>query len=455
MRKKSLRKIEAGAITLLFITTVSTIVLPSNALNSIEGMTDNAQSFILNRNVTYYEYENENFDYRVEIVETTNTTITLHESYYVDNEVFCSFVKEFDANTRKMLGTSQEDFYAWLWINEEDLSDGIVQAGNKNLTLIETTPEYYVLHYYESSGAEGALYYNASSLILEQTYDTLVIDGDEFQSSTVLVGSGTISESDISVVSEEVDVIEQDNNPNSNNQEILNNPSLSAQGEEVYIQDYSNGPGPLGSYLFNPPYKNGGGYDDHRGEFGCCVHDASWSAIYYIGRMYNYGEVVAGTSCGLFMPPWGRGIAESSAWITGPGIFGKFNVGTSDNYKIEMRFRLYGAAETSAVWALWLGSGYAESKIVLTCYLYEYDTSYIAGSKTEELYRASSSPAFVKSWDNEWITVSFNAHLYKDKSYYFKAKLYTEHKAGFILFGGATALSGLEAQLAYVSVSPS
>ncbi|MFH1100741.1 MAG: hypothetical protein V1726_01730 [Methanobacteriota archaeon] len=321
-----------------------------------------------------------------------------------------------------MLDPNPDNYYLWIWINEADLNSGFIHAGNKTLTLIDTTPDFYVLAYFDPSGSEGTLYYSINSNILQMTYDTIIIDGESIYSSTVLIATGT-GESNVP-----------------------------AQNQECYIKQYITNPAgqPLRGTTYQPPYYSKGGDKYSRAEWKCTA-SASWDANHITGRQYNYVEIDSGPhKPGL--PPLGRGIAQAWAWVRGPNG-GSFSCSQSGTYRIEMSVRLNGATQVSIVNAAWMGSGYASGKNILTGYLYDSGTGYLAGSLERTLFSGSAVPSNWRTWNNEMTTISFNVNLYSGHSYYFKTQLYAEFRAGHVLFGAGYALTGLEAKLLSVTIT--
>lgn len=418
MRKINNKKNFKAVVILLSIVTISTLLIPINAVGVLCQNISNQQY----STIKYFEYKNNFFNYRAEIIGLTDTTITLRENYYYPAEdKFNSYIASYDVNSRKMLNQNSNEYYLWIWIDLNDLADGIVHAADKNLTLVETTPDYYILTYNDQSGIEGTLYYERSSLILEQTNDIVIINGERTYSTTIFASSG--------FEQYETKTPEEDTN------------------------SFLDGTIPLGAPIlasYYPPYYSSGGDKYSTAEYKCTA-SASWDASYITGRHYNYGTVNSGPQ----VPgpgAWGRGIAQSWAWVRGPNI-GKFICVSSGTYKIEMSIKLNGASQVSIVMAGWSGTGSASGKNVLTGYLYDYQTGYTAGSLTKTLWEGSAVPSNFRTWTNEMTTISFNAVLYSGHFYYFKTLLYAEFRAGHFLFGAGFALTGLEAKLLSVKTT--
>jgi hypothetical protein len=415
--KKKYGSFKAG-VFLLCIITISILLLT----NSVTGAIFVNKQIEQDSAIKYFEYKNDFLKYKAKIIELTKTKITLQETYfYSDGEEFNSFITSYDINSRKSLNQDSNEYYLWIWIDLNDLTDGVVHAADKTLTLVETTPEYYIFTYSDQSGCKGELYYDRSSLILQQTNDIVFYNGEWTHSKTEFVSSGyekyEIKTLDISLRYHEDNIIP----PGS--------PTLST---------------------YYPPYYSKGGDKYSKAEWKCTA-SASWDASYITGRHYNYGEV----NSGFHIPgpgAWGRGITQSWAWVKGPSG-GKFSCSQSGTYKIDMSVRLNGASQVSIVNAGWLGSGSASGKNHLTGYLYDYDTGYTAGSLKKVLWEGSAVPSNFRTWNNEMTTISFNVYLYTGHKYYFKTLLYDEFRAGHILFGAGYALTGLEAKLLSVKVT--
>lgn len=379
--------------------------------------------------IKYFEYENDFLKYRAEIIEVTDTTITLRETYYYPSgEELNSYMVSYDINNRKRLNQNSENYYVWIWINEEDLVKDTVYAADKTLTLTETMPDFYVFTYI-SPEARGTWYYNKNSLILEKTTDVIVLDGKSVSLNTVLTDLGSYMDHD--EVSKQTEQTEYN---------ITINDGL------VHQTNF------LGT-TYSPPYYSKGGDDYSKAEWKCRA-SASWDANHATGRQYNYGAVDSGPHVpgwGL----WGRGIAQSWAWVKGPSG-GKFSCAQSGTYKVEMSARLNGASQISIVDAFILGSGSASGKNVLTGYLYDWDTGYTAGSLTKTLWEGTAStlvPTLFRTWGNEMTTISFNVNLYSGHQYYFKTQLYAEFRAGHVGLGAGLAETGLEAKLLSVEIT--
>ena len=414
---ENIKNFKAGII-LLYIITLSSLLIPINVVGDFNQNIPNQQYSTVN----YFEYKNNFFDYRAEIIEINDTTITLLENYYYPSgDELNSYITSYVLNSRKLLNQNSKDYYLWIWIDLNDIADGIVHAADKILNLVETTPDYYIFTYVDESGIEGTLYYGRNSLLLEQTNDFVLINGEQRFSSTVFVSSG-FEEQEIISSEEKTNSFLDDNEPHSA-------PVLTT---------------------YSPPYSSSGGDKYSKAEYKCEA-TASWDASYITGRQYNYGKVNSGPQVPGF-GAWGRGIAQSWAWVYGPSG-GKFICISSGTYKIEMSVKLNGASQVSIVNAGWLGTGSASGKNVLTGYLYDYQTGYIAGSLTKTLWEGSAVPSNFRTWNNEMTTISFNSPLYIGHFYYFKTQLYAEFRAGHALLGAGFALTGLEAKLLSVKVT--
>jgi hypothetical protein len=396
-------------ITLFLVTTVPIKISATNSFDKTPGQ--------------YFKYENDFFTYNATILEEKHNIFTLQETYYYpDGDICTSYITNYDRYTRKIISPNFGEYFLWIWINEDDLLKPVIQCGDKSLTLIETTSNYYIFTYSESSGSYGTLYYDKDSLMLSRADDVITTNEVEKYSSITLSDTG----------------YEQLNSENIQNN-VLND-----------LDDSNDGFYTLSTTTYSPPYYGSGGHKYHNSEFRC-IATASWfSSIFSIH--YNYGEVDSGPHIpGLF--PLGRGIAQSWAWVIGPGG-GMYTCSQSGTYKVEMDFTLDGASQVSIVNAGWMGSGSASGKNTLTVDIRDYDTGYLAGSKTVTLFEESAMPTMFKTWNNKHKTISLNVNFYSGHSYDFLTELYAEFRAGHVWLGAGFALTGLEAQLTEVRIIP-
>ena len=270
------------------------------------------------------------------------------------------------------------EYYLWIWINKEDLSKPFIYAADKKLSLVETTPDYYVFSYSDESG-KGVFYYSRNSLTLVEAQDMILINGEQVSISTMLIDPN------------EKRVFDEDNTISYIDHDTNDDNGYIAGSQSGSLENTNTG-------FYPPPYFAHGGYKYAKAEFSCTAN-ANWNANCYLGLHYNYGEV--NSNMGVWPNlPIGRGITQSWAWVKGP-YGGNFTCTASGNYKVKMTFQLDGASQVSMVDAGWAGSGAASGKNILKCYLYDYETSYIAGSKIKTLFDVSVTPTMFKVWDKE------------------------------------------------------
>ncbi len=395
-------------ITLFLVNTVSMKISATNSFDKKPGQ--------------YFKYENDFFTYNATILEEKNDILTLQETYYYpDGDICTSYIANYDKYTRKIISPNFGEYFLWLWINEDDLLKSIINVGDKSLTLIDTTSNYYTFTYSEPSGSYGTLYYDKDSLMLSHADDIVTTNDVEKCSSITLSDTGY---------------------------QRLNSENI--QSNVVKDLDDSNDGFYTLSTTYSPPYYSNWGDEYHNSEFKC-TSTASWSSDIF-GKHYNYGEVNSGSHIPGSLP-LGRGIAQSWAWVIGPGS-GMYTCSQSGTYKVEMDFTLDGASQVSIVNAGWMGSGSASGKNTLTVDIRDYDTGYLAGSNTVTLFEGSAVPTMFKTWNNEHKTIRLNVNFYSGHSYDFKTELYAEFRAGHVLLGAGYALTGLEARLTEVRIIP-
>lgn len=370
---------------------------------SVTGETQQNQG----KTIKYYEYKNDLFTYRAEILSSNTSTITLRETYYNSTaNIKVSFTNTYSLNDRKCLNPASDN-YLWIWITPADLTKDSIQASDKTLTITETTPTYYILTYHDAAGNQGSLYYNRNTLILEKTIDHV----QDKCLSTQLISTGLTTDE------------------GTNTQNPVQAGQVSSPSPDIHT---------LGTTTYYPPYYSAYG-DKYSYSEGPCNARASWSASYTTGAQYNYCWV---DSSGFLS----RGIAQSWAWVTGPSG-GKFSCTKSGAYQIKMQVNLYGATYMFIINAGWAGTGYAAGKNILYGYLYDYDTGYIAGTTTNTLFDGSAVPTNYRVWNNVPVTLTYNVNLFSGHRYYFKTLIYGEFRAGSIGIGGAHSETGLTATL--------
>ncbi|MEW6069877.1 MAG: CARDB domain-containing protein, partial [Candidatus Thermoplasmatota archaeon] len=104
----------------------------------------------------------------IEIAGVTSATMLIKE-IYSSNETKFSLNTTYSLTTRK---EPRENFSAWLWINNDDLTRGYIQVGYETLTYINTTENYHVFEWSQPPKNKSTFYYSKTDncLALAEEY---------------------------------------------------------------------------------------------------------------------------------------------------------------------------------------------------------------------------------------------------------------------------------------------
>jgi hypothetical protein len=423
--KNRLKKWLVGFVLVILSSTFFQVPMDSAKAETPDWLEEgNYFIFEIVTNFTSPEFYNETVAVNVSIEDVTSNNVTQWEVWFhPDNK---SGIVEggstFNLTTREAEG--YPGYYSWLWINPEDLENNTIYIADKVAHLKETTQDYYILNYSESSGNESTLSYGRNDYRLALTDDFIYNANDTMCNSTtslVTYGQGGGSRSSHGG-SHEDDIVPYSGDP---------------------------GPGTRGDLHFGDPYHSDAANWFKVIDRGLGGVWGSASANYATGYMYNYGWVGSGGG--------GRKQVYAYAKIKGPEV-GYFQVSQSGRYDIRFYHKFSGEARTASSIGLPAGAGEAWGKVRHYDYLVDQVTSQQWHKRKTHYDCYTGSAIFLnkhchKTWNNHYTTlVISNVYLYSYRTYYFYSRLVTEHSVHSFGAWAGTSWSWLEDDFYHVMV---